>query len=72
MTYQCDCCGRECTRIHHCVTCGTDTSACDFCASYDWAAYDEDADPLLVPDDPQERADEEQRRYFEQHDRSEP
>jgi hypothetical protein len=57
MTYECDCCARACSRLHHCVAYGTDTSACDFCAGYDWEAYGEDADPLLVPD---------------QHERSEP
>jgi hypothetical protein len=70
--YDCDVCGRACSRIHHCVTCGTDTSVCDFCAGYDWNAYDEGPDPLLVPDDPREREDEERRHWFDQHYRSEP
>jgi len=56
MTYQCDCCGRFCSRIHTCQQYGMDTSACDDCAGYEWMAYDEDADPLLYPDDPQEAA----------------
>ena len=70
--FECDVCGRKCSRIHHCVTCGTDTSACDDCAGYEWDAYGEDPDPLLVPDDSREREDEERRRYFDNHDRSEP
>lgn len=69
---ECDCCGRACSRIHHCVAYGIDTSACDFCVDYDWKAYGEDPDPLLVPNDPQEREYEERRRYFDQHGRSEP
>jgi ribosome-binding protein aMBF1 (putative translation factor) len=70
--FECDVCGRKCSRIHHCVTCGTDTAACDDCAGYEWDAYGEDPDPLLVPDDSREREDEERRRYFDNHDRSEP
>lgn len=46
-TYQCDVCGRQCSRIHCSVVCGTDTAACDDCAHYDWEAYDEAADSVL-------------------------
>jgi hypothetical protein len=49
-----------------------DTVCCDDCAGYDWDAYGGYPDPLLVPDDPRERDDEERRRYFDSHDRSEP
>jgi hypothetical protein len=45
--YQCDCCGRLCSRIHRLQAYGMDCSACDDCAGYEWQAYDEDADPLL-------------------------
>ena len=48
MTYQCDVCGRQCSRIHCSVVCGTDTTACDDCAGYDWEAYDEDEDLTLA------------------------
>lgn len=49
--YECDCCGRSCSRIHHCVAAGgTDTSACDECYGYEFAAYGEAPDPLLVKD----------------------
>jgi hypothetical protein len=48
--YDCDVCGRKCSRTHALVTYGTDTVCCDNCASYDWDAYGEDPDPLLVPD----------------------
>ena len=49
-TFECDCCGRKCSRVHYCVAYGTDTAACDDCAGYDWAAYDEQPDPLLTDD----------------------
>ena len=70
--YDCDCCGRKCSRTHALVAYGMDTVCCDDCAGYDWDAYGEDPDPLLVPDDPHEREDEERRRYFDNHDRREP
>jgi hypothetical protein len=46
--FECDCCGRKCSRLHCCVAYGTDTAACDDCAGYDAEAYGEDADPLLT------------------------
>lgn len=70
--YECDCCGRKCSRIHHCVAYGTDTSACDLCVEYDWEAYDEDADPVLFPPDPREEEYEARGAWFDQHDRREP
>ena len=54
--YCCDVCGRTCSRIHRGEAYGMDCSACDDCWDYDWLAYDEDADPLLYPDDPLEAA----------------
>ena len=48
--HSCDVCGRPCTRIHHCVAYGTDTAACDDCAGYEPADYDEQPDPLLTDD----------------------
>ena len=56
MTYSCDVCGRQCSRIHTFGCYGMDTAACDDCAGYEWEAYDEDADPLLYPEDLKERA----------------
>jgi len=51
MIYQCDLCARHCTRIHRFVAYGLEGQACDDCADYDWAAYDEAPDPLLYPED---------------------
>lgn len=45
--YECDCCGRSCSRPHRLIAYGLDTLACDECAHYDWEAYDEDEDPVL-------------------------
>lgn len=67
MAYQCDCCGRMCSRIHRLVAYGTDTSACDDCMDYDYAAYDEDRDFVLHPIDPREEEDEARRRWWDQH-----
>ena len=50
MTYECDVCGRQCSRIHYCVAYGTETCACDDCAGYEPEAYDEEPDPLLTDD----------------------
>lgn len=47
-TYHCDCCGLECSRIHHGVAYGGDVSACDRCCGYDWTAYDEPIDMTLL------------------------
>jgi ribosome-binding protein aMBF1 (putative translation factor) len=38
----CDCCGRSTNRLHHGFTCGTEYSACDECAQYDWYGYGEE------------------------------
>lgn len=70
--YQCDVCGRHCSRLHKFVACGLEGASCDDCYQYDTSAYDEDPDPLLYPEDPKEREDEERRAYFDQHDRREP
>jgi ribosome-binding protein aMBF1 (putative translation factor) len=48
MTYQCDECGRHCSRPHRLQAYGMDCLVCDECADYDWEAYDEEPDPLLV------------------------
>ena len=48
--WQCDCCGRACSRIHHFVAYGCDTSCCDECAGVEPEAYDEEPDPLLTDD----------------------
>ena len=48
--YQCDVCGRFCSRIHHTEAYGMDCSACDDCYDYDYEAYDEPADPVLHPE----------------------
>lgn len=70
--YSCDCCGRLCSRTHQVEASGMEGYACDDCCSYDWEAYGEDADPLLYPEDPEQRAYEERRAFFERHDRGEP
>jgi hypothetical protein len=41
--YDCDCCGRRCSRTHVLVAYGMDTVCCDNCADYDWNAYGEDS-----------------------------
>ena len=66
--YQCDVCGRHCSRIHHGEAYGGDVSTCDDCAHYEWEAYDEDADPMLYPEDPKEIEDEARRKWHDQHD----
>jgi len=49
-SYDCDCCGRACSRIHHLVAYGGDVDCCDDCCSYDWEAYGENHDPVLHPE----------------------
>lgn len=70
--YSCDTCGRLCSRTHRVFAYGMEAVCCDLCVDYDHDAYDEDPDPLLYPEDPKEREDEERRAYFDQHDRREP
>lgn len=46
--YECDVCGRACSRTHRLWAYGTETIACDACAGYEPEAYDELPDPLLT------------------------
>lgn len=52
--YECDICGRACSRSHAMVAYNMDTICCDDCAGYEWEAYNEDPDPMLYPEDPLE------------------
>ena len=49
-TWQCDGCGKFCSRTHNAVSCGCEGTFCDTCFGYDWAAYDEAPDPVLHPE----------------------